>query len=1087
MNWKYTRLASSICDRVRSRPIAFDLLVIAVAASWSFTWFQNEALVFGSDWLFPFNASREFVHRFSLWDPSVDFGSVRFNVARALRPRILLYTLIQALGVPNIYGQMVYVFLIRFVAGASVYVLVRVSWDTDISRSRTAALVATFAFLFSPAFVTSTFTTVLRPISLSVVPLFLAVIIRGLQKHEMQFGLYAALLSGVIMSSFPGFYYGLLSIFIVGVYLVWTLLVDVVRLDRAAFVESHSFTGKFLAVTGLMSVVVNMWWLLPTLRTLNAYLSIYQGVSSGPGTSYTLIKTLRLLADWGMTSGAFGLPYVPYAETYFENPFVVVATVLLPVLGGLALVVHRRSRMIGYFAVLALISAFFAKGTSPPFTGLYEWILSDMPLGRLLRGPRWFLLPLTLAYSVLIGSLVAFCTQWCRENVEKPELRMSMQASTVAVVIAVILVAGFPLVTGQVFQNWYSPDQRGTDMPEGYGEVAEQLQGTSGHVMVVPTAKTGPYMATSWGYQGSAEFYPQLLGTATVTGSGGFHGYNVPSKTYIDYLYTDAAQGIPYPGSIETAATVNPDTGWEIPTATNDSVSYRQDHLVWQFTPSNNSHQIVRRFESGIYASAMGSNSITCSNASTNRVTTKNHSWENPTALNDKVTPHDGRVIWNVTGEKGNHGHQIRMKFDQPRNLRGTVLCTAISSPRDKDVQIGLKDGNGTIGWYTVHTTTEGRQQVSIPLNLPPDHGTYNPSNVTAVYARTFTAQEGTSYPAAVMFKQLRFTERTSNATEVADSGLAVQRDGYLIAQLKASENLSSVTLGISDASRSVGWYRVDLQKGWQTVQVPLLTSPARGSFNRSNVTGVYLRYDANSDAGQSTHELGVGNVTFANEIGAARSFAEIAAFGNIEYVVFDQSMTEYKYTTEPVFLNEKMDSPALTQVVTGEYVTLYRVANASDRVSAAGTAVHVDSMEEMGAEIVEQPEEGTVFVTNRSVPVQNGTNATVLEFERSSPSTYTATVKADGPFYLSVAENYDDEWNLETEQPVDTHHFRANGFQNGWYFESGGTYQVTISYGPQRWVTYGITMTAIGVLAIIGLLAHLRRKSERDGTDRAE
>jgi len=57
---------------------------------------------------------------------------------------------------------------------------------------------------------------------------------------------------------------------------------------------------------------------------------------------------------------------------------------------------------IRYFAILALLGAFMAKGANPPFGGIYIWLFEHVPGFVMFRDPTKFYLFTALGYSVLI-------------------------------------------------------------------------------------------------------------------------------------------------------------------------------------------------------------------------------------------------------------------------------------------------------------------------------------------------------------------------------------------------------------------------------------------------------------------------------------------------------------------------------------------------------------------------------------------------------------------------------------------------------------------------------------------------------------
>lgn len=66
------------------------------------------------------------------------------------------------------------------------------------------------------------------------------------------------------------------------------------------------------------------------------------------------------------------------------------------------LFVKKTNKITLYFNLLAIIGAFLAKGTQPPFGFIYQWLFNNLPGMNLFRDPTKFYLLVALSYSILI-------------------------------------------------------------------------------------------------------------------------------------------------------------------------------------------------------------------------------------------------------------------------------------------------------------------------------------------------------------------------------------------------------------------------------------------------------------------------------------------------------------------------------------------------------------------------------------------------------------------------------------------------------------------------------------------------------------
>ncbi len=192
----------------------------------------------------------------------------------------------------------------------------------------------------------------------------------------------------------------------VGLYVIASLLhcfiVSKERLLRG-FLLSVVAIGSVVAV----AVLLNAFWLLPMVLVRGNPLE-------NLGPAYTSADSLKFFsfADF---SHALSLlhpnwPENMFGKTYFLQPEFLV----LPILAfGLLLLISNIKNQketiqqynnitIHFFALLALIGAFLAKGVNPPFGEVYRWLFSNVPGFVMFRDPTKFYILIAVAYSVLI-------------------------------------------------------------------------------------------------------------------------------------------------------------------------------------------------------------------------------------------------------------------------------------------------------------------------------------------------------------------------------------------------------------------------------------------------------------------------------------------------------------------------------------------------------------------------------------------------------------------------------------------------------------------------------------------------------------
>jgi len=167
-------------------------------------------------------------------------------------------------------------------------------------------------------------------------------------------------------------------------------------------------------IPGVVVVLLNGFWLLPLLVLRN-----YPLVQLG--SAYTSIGSVKFFsfADF---SHALALlqpnwPENLFGKTYFLQPEFLV----LPILAFTALLFIKKLRVtsdglkiinaqhttgnditILYFAMLALVGVFLAKGANPPGAGVFIWMFEHVPGFVMFRDPTKFYILIVISYSVLI-------------------------------------------------------------------------------------------------------------------------------------------------------------------------------------------------------------------------------------------------------------------------------------------------------------------------------------------------------------------------------------------------------------------------------------------------------------------------------------------------------------------------------------------------------------------------------------------------------------------------------------------------------------------------------------------------------------
>jgi len=158
-----------------------------------------------------------------------------------------------------------------------------------------------------------------------------------------------------------------------------------------------------IVLYGLKSVVplfvaasVHLYWILPTLLASRGTASL--------GEQFTNPGMLKFLSFTDFPH-ALGLLHPNWPENLFGKVYFMQPEFLIIPLVAFGSLLFKEKN-IRFFAILALIGAFFAKGVLGPFGGIFQWMFEHVPGFVMFRDPTKFYFYVAIAYSVLIPAVL---------------------------------------------------------------------------------------------------------------------------------------------------------------------------------------------------------------------------------------------------------------------------------------------------------------------------------------------------------------------------------------------------------------------------------------------------------------------------------------------------------------------------------------------------------------------------------------------------------------------------------------------------------------------------------------------------------
>lgn len=482
---------------VGGKEIPFDLGVIFLLCARVAFWFEPPNVLMQGDSVWPFAYSGTSIS----WDPTQNGGLPNLQPLASFFLNGF-FSGFRAIGFSESNSLKAYIIISLFFLVSSTYFLAR---ELTTSDRRLTGLLAAVAISFSPVLALYGTESIWGleygtggVIAFAGTIASAAVVVREMRRHSLINCALIGLFSIPVLYTYPAIEFPIFLLAFVTAYLIYAHTFGERKISSSA---------TFVAVSLLCCVVFNAWWALPQYYYvhLGSQILASRGFNSTV-TDLSLLDSFRVLASWGFSElqGAFGHLYVPYAPTFYSNSLVIVSTVIVPVIAFAALLL-RKSRIVVSLALIGLIAIFLSKGTGDPGGYIYSDLLR-FPIFGLFDNPTFFVPIVALTYSLLLGISLTVVILRARTKFVGRRSQVLVLATS-ALLLSPVILAGWPLVTGDVVTNWYFPSQRGVDVPSYYAEANQYLASTGGNfrVMILPAIST--YISTDWHYEGTSAFY----------------------------------------------------------------------------------------------------------------------------------------------------------------------------------------------------------------------------------------------------------------------------------------------------------------------------------------------------------------------------------------------------------------------------------------------------------------------------------------------------------------------------------------------------------------------------------------------------
>ena len=389
----------------------------------------------------------------SVWSPSIDLGAIQgAQYSGYLWPMGPFFALLHEVGLSPWVAHRIWLGLLFALSAWGMLRLL----DALLGRPRGIPHVLGAGFyVLNPYTVIFTGRTSLILLGYAVLPWLLLVVHHGVRAARgWPSWWWAAAFALVLTSIGGGINAAVVGWMLVGplVLLLYEPLIGAVRWRDA---------GAFLLKAGVLGTLASLWWIAPLLVHVRYgidFLQFTEQPRSIWGTN-SATEALRLMAYWTSYIGVgfYGAsrPLFSEAGMLLFDPFVVVATLLVPAIAVAGFVWTRRWRYAPFLLLLLLVGvaievAGFPNGT-PARDGM-EWVYRNVPLVRFMRTTQKAA-PLV---AVGVGGLLALFVHVAGDRLRRLPRGWAAGSAPVALPVALaalILLGALPLVRGTAVEE----------------------------------------------------------------------------------------------------------------------------------------------------------------------------------------------------------------------------------------------------------------------------------------------------------------------------------------------------------------------------------------------------------------------------------------------------------------------------------------------------------------------------------------------------------------------------------------------------------------------------------------------------------
>lgn len=466
-----------------------------------FIWFKDGYILGTAESQIPFYNLTRFYSQIKLaWsdtNPGLGYAN---GIVTALAPTYFVLSLLQRAGIPNFIIEASFFWFLLVTAGLGIILFTQ---ELFPKISQKYLLIASLFYWFNLISLVNIWNRFLYNYMAlwALLPLASAFYLKGIKKHNYLYVFLVGTTCAIFSLGLSNPVFNIVLWFIFVYITIFNIFSANIKKDKLFFL-------LYFFLNFIFFCLVNFWWIGQVIRNLS--LGKYtQELSTFYKTTDTVTTLNSLSNSLGDINFLFRLFHKPFFTTpfidwakLFVTPWAVILEFLITGIILFFIIKRRKNINVLFLGSLFILSLYFAKGSNPPFGGLFEFLFTIFTPLQLFRNPFekfGFIIPLA-ATPLLIAGL------------EDLSLRFQKRGKTIIYIISTLIIVGlfgYPFWSGLVFTNTFPPTNNYSvgykvKVPEYYSVADNWLnsQGQNFRFIGFPFSSQGITYLWEKGYQG---------------------------------------------------------------------------------------------------------------------------------------------------------------------------------------------------------------------------------------------------------------------------------------------------------------------------------------------------------------------------------------------------------------------------------------------------------------------------------------------------------------------------------------------------------------------------------------------------------